>query len=87
MKQKLIKDIKKRELYRFSLEGMEFVQIEKDKYYKQQSEFLQQQLKLMDISDNAKAKVDDKWSNNPYQTAIAAKKGSDKNFVQINMEN
>ena len=38
----------------------------------------------MDIADNAKSKVDDKWSNNPYQAS--AKKGSDKNFVQMNME-
>ena len=39
----------------------------------------------MDIADNAKAKVDDKWNNNPYQTG--AKRGSEKNFVQMNLEN
>ena len=82
-KQKLIKDIKKRQLYKFSLQGMEFVQIEKDKYYNKQSEFLEQQLKLMDIAANAKSKVDDKWTSNPYQVT---KRNSDKNFVQRNME-
>ena len=35
-----MKDIQKRQTFKFSLEGMEFVQIEKDKYYKKQSEYL-----------------------------------------------
>ena len=37
----------------------------------------------MDISANAKPKIDDKWMINPYQTA---KRSPDKNFVQLNME-
>ena len=44
IKQKLLRDIRRRQGYKFSLEGMEYVEIERDKYFKQESECLQQQL-------------------------------------------
>ena len=33
VKDKLIRDIRRKELYKFSLEGMEFVEVENDKFY------------------------------------------------------
>lgn len=59
---------------------MEYVQVERDKYFKRKSEFIQEQIQLMNVAENAKAKIDDKWIVNPYNLGNK-KRFEEKNFI------
>lgn len=85
MKTKLLKDLNKREKFMFSVDELQFVPVERDKYYRRESEFLQWQINLLDIAAKAQAKVDDKWTINPFATGKRGRRDGEKNFVQLNI--
>ena len=48
---------------------MDYTPIERDKYYKRESAFIEQKINLMNIAEKAKAKVENKWDVDPFTMA------------------